>query len=405
MWTKIRAQLAASAIDISLLRNNKNLAILFYSGLISRLGSMITYVALPFQVKELTNSYLAVGLMGAAELIPLIIFGLYGGVLADALDRKKLIFIGEASALFLSVVLLINSQLANPQLWLLYLVAAAFSAVNGITSPSYNAVIPQIVAHDDLPKASALMGLRWQVAVITGPAAGGFIISYWGVGTGYLFDVITYCISLLLLFQLGTLARGAKRTPPSVSALVDGMRYAVKRQDLMGTYLIDLAAMFFAMPTALFPFWAESLGAPSALGLLYSAGTVGALLVTLTSGWTLRIHNHGKAIIYSALAWGLAIALAGLIDSLGSTLPHGRRWRRPCQRYLPVDNLESNYPARTSRPTCRYRSSLLHRRSYWRSASRRWNGSDYWVARGNCRWRSALHRRSRSYLCFPSKIS
>ena len=180
MWTKIRAQLAASAIDISLLRNNKNLAILFYSGLISRLGSMITYVALPFQVKELTNSYLAVGLMGAAELIPLIIFGLYGGVLADALDRKKLIFIGEASALFLSVVLLINSQLANPQLWLLYLVAAAFSAVNGITSPSYNAVIPQIVAHDDLPKASALMGLRWQVAVITGPAAGGFIISYWG---------------------------------------------------------------------------------------------------------------------------------------------------------------------------------------------------------------------------------
>ena len=316
LLASIKTQLKASAIDLSLLRTNKNLAILFYSGLVSRLGSMITYVALPFQIKELTNSYLAVGLMGAAELVPLIVFGLYGGVLADALDRKKLIFIGEISALFFSVVLLINSQLENPSLWLLYVVAAAFSAVNGITSPSYNAVIPQIVAHDDLPKASALMGLRWQVAVITGPAAGGFIISYWGVGTGYLVDVITYCISLVLLFQLGTLARGAKRTPPSVSALVDGMRYAVKRQDLMGTYLIDLAAMFFAMPTALFPFWAESLGAPSALGLLYSAGTVGALLVTLTSGWTLRIYNHGKAIIYAALAWGLAIALAGLIDSV-----------------------------------------------------------------------------------------
>lgn len=317
MWSKIKAQLAASAIDISLLRTNRNLAILFYSGLISRMGSMITYVALPFQIKELTNSYLAVGLMGAAELIPLIIFGLYGGVLADAFDRRKLIIFGELSALALSALLLFNAQLAEPKLWILYFVAAAFSAVNGATSPSYNAVIPRIVAHEDLPKASALMGLRWQVAVITGPAVGGFIISYWGVSTGYLVDVISYILSLALLARLTPLARiGERKTPPSISALVDGVRYAVKRQDLMGTYLIDLAAMFFAMPTALFPFWAESLGAPSALGLLYSAGTVGALLVTLTSGWTLRIYNHGKAIIYAALAWGLAIALAGSIDSV-----------------------------------------------------------------------------------------
>jgi MFS family permease len=317
MWSKLKAQLAASAIDISLLRTNRNLAILFYSGLISRMGSMITYVALPFQIKELTNSYLAVGLMGAAELIPLIIFGLYGGVLADAFDRRKLIIFGELSALALSGLLLFNAQLAEPKLWVLYFVAAAFSAVNGATSPSYNAVIPRIVAHDDLPKASALMGLRWQVAVITGPAIGGFIISYWGVSTGYLVDVVSYILSLALLARLAPLARiGERKTPPSISALVDGVRYAVKRQDLMGTYLIDLAAMFFAMPTALFPFWAESLGAPSALGLLYSAGTVGALLVTLTSGWTLRIYNHGKAIIYAALAWGLAIALAGLIDSV-----------------------------------------------------------------------------------------
>ena len=194
--------MCSSDLDLSLLKSNRNLAILFYSGLISRMGSMITYVALPFQIKELTNSYLAVGLMGAAELIPLIIFGLYGGVLADALDRKKLIIIGEVSAFALSLLLLINSQLATPQLWICYLVAAAFSAVNGITSPSYNAAIPQIVAHEDLPKASALMGLRWQVAVITGPAVGGFIISYWGVATGYLVDVISYCISIALLLRL-----------------------------------------------------------------------------------------------------------------------------------------------------------------------------------------------------------
>jgi MFS family permease len=317
MWSELKAQLAASAIDLSLLHTNKNLAILFYSGLISRMGSMITYVALPFQVKELTDSYLAVGLIGAAELVPLIAFGLYGGMLADAFDRRKLIIVGEIAALALSALLLINAQLAEPRVWVLYVVAAAFSAVNGATSPSYNAVIPRIVAHEDLPKASALMGLRWQVAVITGPAVGGFIISTWSVSAGYIVDVISYLLSLLLLARLTPLARMRERkTPPSISALVDGVRYAVKRQDLMGTYLIDLAAMFFAMPTALFPFWAESLRAPSALGLLYSAGTVGALLVTLTSGWTLRIYHHGKAIIYAALAWGFAIALAGVIDSV-----------------------------------------------------------------------------------------
>lgn len=315
MWKRITAQLAASAIDLSLLRSNKNLAILFYSGLISRMGSMITYVALPFQIKELTGSFLAVGLIGAAELIPLIVFGLYGGVLADAFDRRKLIIFGEVCALALSLILLINAQLNEPKVWLLYLVAAAFSAVNGATSPSYNSIIPRIVAHEDLPKASALMGLRWQMAVITGPAIGGFIISYWGVSTGFLVDLFSYILSLLILARLTPLARlGDRKTPPSLSALVDGIRYASRRQDLMGTYLIDLAAMFFAMPTALFPFWAESLGAPSALGLLYSAGTVGALIVTLTSGWTLRIHRHGKAIIYAALAWGLAITMAGLID-------------------------------------------------------------------------------------------
>jgi MFS family permease len=317
MWKRIREQLAASAIDLSLLKSNRNLAILFYSGLISRMGSMITYVALPFQIKELTGSYLAVGLIGAAELIPLILFGLYGGVLADAFDRRKLIIFGECSALALSILLLINARLDEPKVWVLYLVAAAFSAVNGATSPSYNSIIPRIVAHEDLPKASALMGLRWQMAVITGPAIGGFIISYWGVSTGYLVDIVSYILSLLILTRLTALARlGERQVPPSLSALVDGIRYASKRQDLMGTYLIDLAAMFFAMPTALFPFWAESLNAPSALGLLYSAGTVGALLVTLTSGWTLRVHRHGKAIIYAALAWGLAIALAGLVDSI-----------------------------------------------------------------------------------------
>ena len=303
-------------LDLSLLRRVRDFRLLFSSGLVSGLGSMITYVALPYQVKEITGSYVAVGLMGAAELVPLIVFGLYGGVLADYVDRRKLILIGESTALGLSIILLINSQLENPRLWVLYLVGGAFAGVNGLRGPSMAAVIPRIVSHDDLPAASAIMGLRYQIPVIAGPAIGGIIISIWGVTPAYLIDVISYALSLILLLQVSRMPRSEKATPPSIGALFEGVKYASSRQDLMGTYLIDLAAMFFAMPTALFPFWADQLNSPQSLGFLYSAGTVGALLITLTSKWTLKVHRHGRAIILAALIWGISIAISAIFDNV-----------------------------------------------------------------------------------------
>jgi MFS family permease len=303
-------------LDLSLLRRVRDFRLLFSSGLVSGLGSMITYVALPYQVKEITGSYVAVGLMGAAELVPLIVFGLYGGVLADYVDRRKLILIGESTALGLSIILLINSQLENPRLWVLYLVGGAFAGVNGLRGPSMAAVIPRIVSHEDLPAASAIMGLRYQIPVIAGPAIGGIIISIWGVTPAFLIDVISYALSLMLLLQVSRMPRSEKATPPSIGALFEGVKYASSRQDLMGTYLIDLAAMFFAMPTALFPFWADQLNSPQSLGFLYSAGTVGALLITLTSKWTLKVHRHGRAIIFAALIWGLSITISAIFNNV-----------------------------------------------------------------------------------------
>jgi MFS family permease len=145
---------------------------------------MITYVCLPFQIKELTNSYLAVGLIGLVEIIPLVVFGLYGGVLADHMDRKKMIWATEATALCLSSILLINALLPQPKLALIYIVAALFSAVDGLQRPSADAILPRLVGHKDLPAASALMSLRWQVGVITGPALAGVLIATAGVESG-----------------------------------------------------------------------------------------------------------------------------------------------------------------------------------------------------------------------------
>ncbi|CAN2236685.1 enterobactin exporter EntS [actinobacterium SCGC AAA044-D11] len=304
------------AVDISPLRKYPDFRRLWASGLISYFGSMITYVALPFQIKELTNSYIAVGLMGAVELIPLIIFGLYGGVLADRVDRRKMIFITESALMLMTFSLFINSQLEKPSLVWIYIVAASFAALDGLQRPSADAILPRLVGHDDLPAASALMSLRWQTGVITGPALAGILLATTGIGTAYLADVLTFAISLLIIARVKSVKPTSKESAPTISAMIEGIKYATSRKDLLGTYLVDLAAMFFAMPNALFPFWADQLNATWALGLFYAAGTIGSVLVTLTSGWIKNYHHHGRAVFLGALGWGAAIAMAGVTDSL-----------------------------------------------------------------------------------------
>jgi MFS family permease len=304
------------AIDFSPLKRYPDFRRLWLSGLISYFGSMFTYVALPFQVKQLTGSYLAVGLIGLVEIIPLVVFGLYGGVLADHMDRKRMIWATEFAALFLSTILLINSLLPSPKLAVIYIVAALFSAVDGLQRPSADAILPRLVEHKDLPAASALMSLRWQMGMITGPSLAGVLISIAGVSAGFILDILTYFLALFILIRVKNVPPMKESEKPSFSSLVAGVKYATSRKDLMGTYLVDLAAMFFAMPTALFPFWAEQVGAPWALGLFYAAGTIGSILVTLTSGWVKSYTKHGRAIFLAALGWGVAITLAGVTNNL-----------------------------------------------------------------------------------------
>jgi len=277
---------------------------------------MITFVALPFQIKELTNSYWAVGLIGAVEIIPLTIFGLYGGVLADYVDRKKMIWLTEFGTLIATAILFLNSLREKPSVILLFVIAAIFAALSGLKRPSQDAILPRLVSHDDLPSASALMSLRWQFGGIVGPSAGGIIIAAYGAGAGYLVDCCTFIASLALLWRVRSVPPLGKTTPPSVAALMEGIRYAYNRKDLLGTYVVDLAAMFLAMPMALFPFWADAIGAPYALGFFYSSITIGAVLVTLMSGWMRNYTHHGRAVVIGALGWGVAIVVAGSTDSL-----------------------------------------------------------------------------------------
>ena len=308
------------AIDLSPLRKYRDFRNLWLASLITNFGSMVTYVAVPFQIKVLTDSYIAVGLIGLVEIVPLIIFGLYGGVLADYVDRKKMVWAMEAANLVFVAALLINSFLPNPNLILIYVVTALFAATNGLQRPSADAILPRLVRHEDLPAAAALMSLRWQVGVILGPSIGGIIISTISISVGYIFDMATFLLSLYFLAKVRNVPSLHDAQKPSFKGLLEGISYAFRRKDLLGTYLIDLAAMFFAMPNALFPFWADQVKAPWALGLFYAAGTIGSTIVTLTSGWMKNYRFHGRAIIIAAIGWGVAIALSGLTSNLAIIL-------------------------------------------------------------------------------------
>ena len=308
--------MARLAMDLSPLKKYRDFRLIFTAGLFSYFGSMITFVALPFQVKELTNSFWAVGLIGMVEIIPLTIFGLYGGVLADHVDRKKMIWFTEFGTLIATLVLFLNARRENPSVILLFVIAAIFAALSGLKRPSQEAILPRLVSHDDLPSASALMSLRWQFGGIVGPSVGGLLVATYGASAGYLVDCLTFAISLSLLARIKSVPPLIARTAPSIQSLVEGIRYAFSRKDLLGTYFVDLAAMFLAMPMALFPFWADEIGAPWALGLFYSSITAGAVVVTIFSGWMRHYPKHGRAVVFGALGWGVAIAFAGASNSL-----------------------------------------------------------------------------------------
>ena len=303
-------------MDTRPLRTSRDFRLLFVGGTVSRVGSMVTYVCLPFQVKVLTGSFVLVGVLGAVELVPLVVFGLYGGALADAVDRRRMVLVTEAALMVLSAMLMVNALTPQPRLWPIYAFAFLAASFDALQRPSLDSLLPRIVAHDQLMAAGALTGLSGSLATMAGPAVGGVLIATVGVWGGYAVDVVTFAASLVALFMMRAVPPPAGGQRPSLRGIGDGLAYAWSRKDLLGTYLVDLSAMFFAFPFALFPFVADALHARWALGLLYSAGFLGGALATATSGWTRNVHHHGRAIVWASALWGGAIALFGLASNI-----------------------------------------------------------------------------------------
>ncbi len=303
--------LKLATLDLSPLRH-REFRLLFAGQLVSYMGSQITFVAVPYQVYQLTHSPLMVGLLGVAELVPMLALSMLGGAIADARDRRTVVLMTEVAFSVLSALLLLNTLVPEPAVWAIFVMAAAQAGLSALQRPALDAMMPRLVDREDLLPAGALSMLQGTFSMLAGPAIGGVLIVVIGLPATYGVDVLSFGASLLALFLMRAMPPPEGGERPSLRGVLDGLRFARSRPVLTGTYAVDIVAMFFGMPQALFPAIAESMGGPTVLGLLYSAPALGALLATATSGWTTHVQRHGLAVIVAASVWGLAIIGFGL---------------------------------------------------------------------------------------------
>lgn len=282
--------------------------------LITSAGSQFTLVAVFVQVKDLTGSAAAVGATGLAWIVGLVAGSLAGGAVLDAHDRRRMLMGAQVILAAGSAVLLTGALVGDPPLWLVYgglVVLAAGSAIDG---PTRNAMTPRLLGHALVPAAQALNQVVWNTSALVGPALAGLVVARAGVTVAYAVDLA----SIGCMFVAATVLRPmppavTERSGAGLRAIREGFAFARRDRLIMSTFAIDLVAMIFGLPRALFPFLIvdQFHRSPATLGLLFAAPAVGALLGALTSGWTGRVHRQGVAVIVSVMAWGLAIAAFG----------------------------------------------------------------------------------------------
>lgn len=298
------------------LQKYRDYRLLFIGQVISFFGSMVSYVAVPYEIYELTKDNQTVGFLGLVQLLPVLIFGILGGTYADRLNRRKLLLISELLMGLIVVGLLLNSLRENPSVPVIFVLVALLQAVLGFHRPSMEALTQSIVDKKDYAAVGALGSFRFSFGAIAGPSLGGVLIAAWGVKGAYAFDVITFFGACLCLWLMNRVPNPEPHKTSPLTDAKEGLSYALSRPELIGTYVIDIVAMVFAFPVALFPAMSESWGGAKAAGVLFSSMAIGSLVITLFSGWTSKVVHHGRAVVIAASLWGLFIVGVGFASNL-----------------------------------------------------------------------------------------
>ena len=308
------------AVDVSPLRQSRDFRLLWSGELVSLVGRQVTVVAVPFQMFELTHSSVAVGLIGVAQLVPYVALSLVGGTIADSVDRRRLLVVTQLLLALGSAVLMAAAFFGFTSVWLLYVTAGAISAVSAVDLPAQSAVVPNLVRREHLAAALSLGFAQFQASLVVGPAVGGVVIAALGVPAAYAIDVATFAAAIAAVLLIAPQPPPGRHGESALRSMVEGFRYVRKQGAITGGFAIDLNAMIFGMPRALFPALAAGTyhAGPQGLGLLYAAPGVGAVIGSLLSGFVGRIRHQGRAVVIAAAGWAIAIALFGLTTfSLG----------------------------------------------------------------------------------------
>jgi len=302
-------------IDLSPLRASRDYRLLFFGQLVSFFGSMMTFIVVPWQMYQLTQSSAMVGYIYLAEFVPMVILAFVGGALADYFDKRRLLRITEFGQAATSLFLLINSLLPRPQVWVLFVCVAIHAGLAALQRPAFESFIQKVVPAEHMPAVMALNSIRWSLGAIVSLSVGGVVAVTLGPSFAYAFDLVTFVATIYAVYAVQAVPPPDNAERPSLAGIKKSLKYAVSRQELLGTYFVDIAAMFFAMPQALYPALAVIYG-EKYIGLFPASIALGAFVASVTSGWTKNIHRHGLIVTIAAVLWGGAIVLFGLTDSI-----------------------------------------------------------------------------------------
>jgi len=313
----MRRLLRAVAVDAGALRESRPFRRLWLSQSISLVGRQITTVAVPYQVYTLTRSAFAVGAIGIAQVIPLVTVSLGSGAITDRVDRRKILLATQFGLACCSALLAVGAWLGRPPLLGVYLVVAAAAGVSALDAPTRTAIIPGLVSAERLPGALSLNIALFQTALVAGPALGGLVIAHLGLPVAYLLDVATFIAALVGVVLLPAQRPTARQHDPPLAAIRRGLAFARGQPVILGGFAMDLCAMVFGLPRALFPTLAATLFHTGAqgLGLLYAAPAAGAVAAALTTGWISRVRRLGAVIVVTIAIWGVAIVAFGFATS------------------------------------------------------------------------------------------
>jgi MFS family permease len=310
--------LSSVATDIRPLRVSAPFRRLWFGNSVAQLGQQMTAVTIAIQVYAITHSSFAVGLVGACALVPLVGFGLYGGAVADAMDRRKLALGASSLAWVCSIALAAQGFLHNTHVGVLYALVAVQSVASALEGPAANAMVARLLPAHLLPAASALNMASFNLGFTLGPMLGALAVKFGGFGTAYAIDVLTFSGAFYALLRLPKMPPEDGSPRPGLRAVVEGLRYLHSSPNVRMTFVADLCAMVLAQPRALFPAMAAKVygGGAATVGVLQAAPAFGSLLAFLVSGWISRVRLQGAAVVIAVLGYGLAVGSVGLTSML-----------------------------------------------------------------------------------------